>query len=262
MKTNEQSAPPATATRLDPRWAHVVARAREADGRFWYSVRTTGVYCRPSCAARLPRPENVRFHATPEDAERAGFRPCKRCGPRATTGDDLLDDGMLGDGVLRFSIGECVLGQVLVARGERGLRAILLGDDRDGLLAELQARFPGARRLEAPVELADTLRAVAGFVEAPQRRLRLLLDARGNDFQQRVWRALRELPAGTTASYAEIARRIGAPRAVRAVATACAANPLAVAIPCHRVVRSDGALSGYRWGVARKRALLEREARA
>ena len=151
---------------------------------------------------------------------------------------------------------------MLVACGERGLRAILLGDERNDLLADLQARFPDARRLEAPAELADTLGEVAGFIAAPQRSLRLPLDAHGTDFQQRVWRALRELPAGATASYTQIARRIGAPRAVRAVATACAANPLAVASPCHRVGRSDGALSGYRWGVARKRALLEREARA
>ncbi|HEY0502382.1 MAG TPA: methylated-DNA--[protein]-cysteine S-methyltransferase [Lysobacter sp.] len=257
MKTNEQTERLAAATRADPRWAQVAARDREADGCFWYSVRTTGVYCRPACAARLPRPENVDFHATPEDAELAGFRPCKRCKPRPASGDD-----MPGDGRLRFAIGGCALGQVLVARGECGLRAILLGDERNDLLAELQARFPDVWRLEAPMELADTLREVAGFIEAPQRGLHLPLDPHGSDFQQRVWRALCELPVGTTASYAQIARRIGAPRAVRAVATACAANPLAVAIPCHRVVRSDGALSGYRWGVARKRALLEREARA
>ena len=248
----EQTHCNADLTSDDPRWLQVVKRNPEADGRFWYSVRTTGVYCRPSCAARLPLPQNVRFHDTREDAERAGFRPCKRCKPRAATGNDTL----------RFAIGGCVLGQLLVALGERGLRAILLGDDRRDLLAELEARFPEAQRREDAAALTQTLREVAGFVEAPRHGLRMPLDAHGSEFQQRVWHALRDLPVGTTASYAQIARRIGEPRAARAVAKACAANPLAVAIPCHRVVRSDGALSGYRWGVARKRALLEREAHA
>jgi AraC family transcriptional regulator of adaptative response/methylated-DNA-[protein]-cysteine methyltransferase len=252
MRTIEQTQRNADMTSADPRWLQVVKRNPEADGRFWYSVRTTGAYCRPSCAARLARPQNVRFHDTPEDAERAGFRPCKRCKPRATVAGDAL----------RFAIGECTLGAVLVAHGEHGLCAIALGDDRTALLDELTMRFPAAQRVEDPVALVDVLRQVIDFVETPRKDLHLPLDIRGSDFQRRVWRALGAVPAGETASYAQIARHIGEPRAARAVAAACAANPLAVAIPCHRVVRSDGALSGYRWGVARKRALLDREAHA
>jgi AraC family transcriptional regulator of adaptative response/methylated-DNA-[protein]-cysteine methyltransferase len=163
-------------------------------------------------------------------------------------------------GRLHFAVGHCALGALLVARSERGLCAILLGDDAAALVGELQARFPQAELVD-DVAGAELLAQVAGFVEAPHRGLDLRLDLRGTAFQQRVWQALREIPAGRTLSYAELAARIGAPRAVRAVAGACAANVLAVAIPCHRVLRSDGGLSGYRWGVARKRALLEREAR-
>ncbi|MBV2134038.1 methylated-DNA--[protein]-cysteine S-methyltransferase [Pseudomonas sp. MAP12] len=162
--------------------------------------------------------------------------------------------------VIRFASGHCALGALLVAQSERGLCAILLGDEAAALADELQARFPRSERREDQAGLAALLAQVVAFVEAPQRGLDLPLDLRGTAFQQRVWQALREIPAGSTLSYAELAVRIGAPRAVRAVAGACAANALAVAIPCHRVLRSDGGLSGYRWGVARKRALLEREA--
>ena len=344
-------------TESDPRWMSVVARDRAADGSFYYSVRTTGVYCRPSCAARLANPRNVRFHATPAEAERAGFRPCKRCKPdqppleqqhaatigticrlieasdeapglaglarqaglsphhfhrvfKAVTGltpkdyamaqrtrkvrdqlqrsnsvtEAIYDAGfnsssrfyekaeaMLGmqprdfraggaNAEIRFAIGECSLGAILVARSDKGVCAILLGDDPDALLRDLQDRFPQARLLGGDVGFETLVANVVGFVEAPRLGLDLPLDVRGTAFQQRVWQALREIPAGATASYRDVAERIGAPKAVRAVAAACAANRLAVAIPCHRVVRNDGALSGYRWGVDRKRALLAREA--
>ncbi|MCB1811411.1 MAG: bifunctional DNA-binding transcriptional regulator/O6-methylguanine-DNA methyltransferase Ada [Candidatus Competibacteraceae bacterium] len=348
----------ASATLNDPRWAAVQARDPAADGRFYYSVRTTGVYCRPSCAARLARPENVQFHASCAEAEQAGFRPCKRCQPdqpdRSTryaakvtaacriieqtepppkleelarqvgmstyhfhrvfkqiTGltpkayaaaqreqrvrtelsrsntvtDAIYDAGYQSNGrfyeksnellgmtpsryraggaqtAIRFAVGECTLGSILVAQSERGLCAILLGDDPDALARTLQDRFPQAELIGGDPDFERLVATVIGFVEAPELGLDLPLDVRGTAFQQRVWQALREIPAGSTASYSAIANRIGAPKAVRAVAQACAANTLAVAIPCHRVIRHDGNLSGYRWGVERKRALLEREAK-
>lgn len=339
------------------RWAAIERRDRRADGAFYYSVRTTGVYCRPSCAARPARRENVGFHATAADAERAGFRPCKRCRPelhdtadarvqaveracrlietaddmprldalahaaglsrfhfhrvfKATTGltpkayaaahrarrlraelarsgsvtEAIYDAGFNSSGrfyatagavlgmtpsdfraggagaVIRFAVGECSLGSILVAATERGVCAIMLGDDPDVLARDLQDRFPRARLVGGDREFERLVAGVVGFVERPALGLDLPLDVRGTAFQQRVWQALRELPAGSTATYAQIAARIGAPKAVRAVARACASNAIAVAIPCHRVVRRDGALAGYRWGVERKRRLLEREA--
>jgi AraC family transcriptional regulator of adaptative response/methylated-DNA-[protein]-cysteine methyltransferase len=163
---------------------------------------------------------------------------------------------------IRFAVGECSLGSILVAASQRGICAILLGDDPDALARRLQDEFPNAELIGGDADFERQVARVVGFVETPAVGLDLPLDVRGTAFQQRVWQALRALPAGTTASYAEIARRIGAPRAVRAVAQACAANRLAVAIPCHRVVRTDGALSGYRWGVHRKAALLAAEAAA
>ncbi len=163
--------------------------------------------------------------------------------------------------VIRFAIGECTLGAILVAKSERGICAILLGDDPDALVRDLQDRFANAELIGGDAGFERTVAEVVGFVEAPAIGLDLPLDIRGTAFQQRVWQALREIPAGETASYADVAQRIGAPKAVRAVAGACAANSIAVAIPCHRVVRNDGALSGYRWGVERKRALLDREAK-
>lgn len=347
----------AAATENDSRWASVIARDPEADGTFYYSVATTGVYCRPSCAARLARPENVRFHATREDAEKAGFRPCKRCKPdeaplveqhagkiaavcrfiekaeetpaleelanhaglslyhfhrlfKAATGvtprqyaaahrakrvrsklsqsdtvtEAIYDAGYNSNGrfyevsnemlgmtpsnyrsggtrtEIRFAVGECSLGSILVARSERGICAILLGDDPDALTRDLQDRFPEANLIGGDAEFEQLVAKVVGLVEAPASGLDLPLDVRGTAFQQRVWQALRKIPAGSTMSYADIAARLGSPRSVRAVAQACGANALAVAIPCHRVVRSDGALSGYHWGVERKRTLLEREA--
>lgn len=358
MNTAQRQAPLAAATVSDPRWTAVVARDAAADGTFFYSVKTTGVYCRPSCAARLARPENVSFHPTRADAERAGFRPCKRCKPdqpplaeqhAATVADvcrliesadpvpsleqlarhggmstwhflrvfkavagvtprayaaahrarrlrDQLDQGgtvtdaiydagyhsssrfyaqadaVLGmtpsryraggvDTAMRFAIGECSLGAILVAASARGVCAILLGDDPDALARDLQDRFPRAEIIGADAGFEQTVARVVASVEAPGLGLDLPLDVRGTAFQQRVWQALRDIPAGETASYAQVAGRIGMPKAARAVAQACAANALAVAIPCHRVVRNDGNLSGYRWGVERKRALLDREAK-
>lgn len=160
---------------------------------------------------------------------------------------------------IRFAIAQCSLGALLVAQSERGVCAILLGDDPEALLHDLQDKFPKAELIGADAEFEQWVAKVVGFIEAPALGLDLPLDLRGTAFQERVWQALRSIPAGSTASYAEIAQRIGAPRAVRAVAQACAANSLAVAVPCHRVVRSNGNLSGYRWGVERKQALLARE---
>lgn len=161
---------------------------------------------------------------------------------------------------IRFAIGQCSLGAILVAQSERGICAILLGDDPEALARDLQDRFPNADLRGAEPDFETLVAQVVGFVEAPAVGLNLPLDVRGTAFQQRVWQALQQIPPGTTVSYTDIAERIGAPSAVRAIATACAANALAVAIPCHRVVRRDGALSGYRWGVERKRELLRKEA--
>jgi AraC family transcriptional regulator of adaptative response/methylated-DNA-[protein]-cysteine methyltransferase len=347
----------AMTTEADPRWAAVLARDARSDGEFYYSVKTTGVYCRPSCPSRRPLPGNVLFHPTRESAEQSGFRPCRRCRPdqpslaerhaaavtaacrRIEEADDpptleqlAADAGLspyyfhrlfksvagitpaayatahraarLREGLgneatvtaaivnagygsssrfyeqanrvlgmtpgrykhggaetrIRFAVAESSLGALLVACSERGVCAIALGDDPDALVRELQDRFPRAELAGGDNEFEQIVAQVVAFVEEPATGLDLPLDIRGTAFQQRVWQALREIPAGGTASYAEIARRLGAPRAARAVAAACAANPLAVVVPCHRVVRNDGSLSGYRWGVERKRALLDREA--
>jgi AraC family transcriptional regulator of adaptative response/methylated-DNA-[protein]-cysteine methyltransferase len=163
---------------------------------------------------------------------------------------------------IRFAVGQTSLGVIVVASSRKGVAAILLGDDADELVHDLQDRFPRARLIGADSAYEAIIARVVGLVEAPELGLDLPLDVRGTAFQQRVWQALQDIPLGATASYAEIAQRIGAPKAVRAVAGACAANNLAVAIPCHRVVRKDGAASGYAWGVERQRALLEREASA
>jgi AraC family transcriptional regulator of adaptative response/methylated-DNA-[protein]-cysteine methyltransferase len=345
----------------DARWAAVCARALEADGRFWYAVRSTGVFCRPSCPSRRPRRANVSFYASSDDAEAAGFRPCLRCRPldpplaerqaRAVAqacrlidaaidaGDDAPDlaslaeacgmsrfhfhrifkthtgitpkayagarraerlknglaqassvtaaaydagfnssgrfyaasPGLLGmaprryraggDGEqIRFAVAACSLGALLVAATGKGICCILLGDDPELLVRDLQDRFPKAELIGAEPGFEATIAQVVGFVEAPRIGFDLPLDVRGTAFQQRVWQALRQIPAGQTVGYAELAARLGMPQGARAVAGACAANPVAVAIPCHRVVRNDGAISGYRWGIERKRTLLEREA--
>ncbi|WP_095153890.1 bifunctional DNA-binding transcriptional regulator/O6-methylguanine-DNA methyltransferase Ada [Pseudomonas sp. Irchel 3E13] len=160
---------------------------------------------------------------------------------------------------IHFAIAQCSLGAILVAQSTKGICAILLGDDPQALLQDLQDKFPKAHFIGADAAFERLVARVVGFVEAPAIGLDLPLDLRGTAFQERVWQALRDIPVGSTASYAEIAERIGSPKAVRAVAKACAANSIAVAVPCHRVVRSDGNLSGYRWGVARKQQLLERE---
>jgi AraC family transcriptional regulator of adaptative response/methylated-DNA-[protein]-cysteine methyltransferase len=163
---------------------------------------------------------------------------------------------------IRFAIGQCLLGAILVARSDRGVCAISLGDDPEALARDVQDRFPQASLVGGDAAFERWVAQVVAFVEAPALGLDLPLDVRGTAFQQRVWQALQCIPAGQTATYADIAARIGAPKSTRAVAQACGANALAVAIPCHRVVRSDGALSGYRWGVERKRSLLTREGAA
>lgn len=341
----------------DPRWARVIARDKTADGRFWYSVSTTGVYCRPSCPSRTANPENVQLHDSLQSAKATGFRPCRRCNPegpsldtenaalvaracrliekseeepaleaiakavglspgyfhrvfKAATGltpksyasayrakkvreglaagtsvtEAIYDAGFNSSGrfyekstsmlgmtptqyragglneEITFAVGQSSLGAILVASSKKGVAAILLGDDPDELVRDLQDRFPKARLIGADRDYEAMAARVIGFVEAPELGLELPLDVRGTAFQQRVWQALRQIHVGATVSYAEIALRIGLPKAVRAVAGACAANNLAVAIPCHRVVRNDGSLSGYAWGVERKRTLLDREA--
>lgn len=161
---------------------------------------------------------------------------------------------------IHYGMSDSTLGAIAVARSRKGVCAILFGDDRRALLADLRQRFPRSELVEDAAGLKTTLARIARFVDSPAAGIDLELDLAGTEFQRRVWRALMKIPAGTTASYADIARAIEAPKSVRAVAQACGANALALAIPCHRVVRSDGALSGYRWGVTRKRALLNREA--
>ena len=343
--------------RDEERWQAVKRRDLAFDGTFLFAVRTTGVYCRPSCASRPAKRENVSFFSTAAEAEKAGYRACKRCRPdqlgapdpqmqavkracerietaeeapklaelaasaglspyhfhrvfKALTGvtpkayaaetrarraadklrtaetvtEAIYDAGFnsssrfyentaarLGmtpgavrrggaGAVIRFAVGEASLGAVLVAATDKGVCAITLGDDPEALVRDLQDRFPRAEFKGGDAEFERTIAEVVGLVEAPAQRLDLPLDIRGTAFQQKVWAALQTIPPGKTATYKEIARAIGQPTAVRAVAQACGANPLAVAIPCHRVVRSDGDLSGYRWGVERKRELIAREA--
>jgi AraC family transcriptional regulator, regulatory protein of adaptative response / methylated-DNA-[protein]-cysteine methyltransferase len=340
----------------DARWQAIVDKNASADGLFWFSVKTTGVYCRPSCPSRPPYRENVTFYESPEEAEKAGFRACKRCDPKgpglasqhaksvaiacrmikesdefpslkqlaeaakmspgyfhrvfkAATGltpkeyanaqradrvkkalpkwetvtEAIYEAGfnsngrfyagssrMLGmkpkeyrDGgagnTIRFAIAECSLGSILVASSEKGVCAILMGDDPDALARDLQDRFPKANLIGGDEKYEKLVAKVVSFIEAPRIGLNLPLDVRGTAFQQRVWKELQRIPTGKTATYSEVANRIGYPKSARAVAQACGANKLAVAIPCHRVIRKSGDLSGYRWGVDRKQALLTRE---
>lgn len=245
------------------------ALAAQANLSAWHFHRVfkavTGVT--PKAYAHARRAHKVREHllagaSVTETIYAAGFNSPGRFYEAA--------DGMLGmtpgayreggaSAQIQFAIAQCSLGAVLVASSERGVCAILLGDEPEPLLVDLQARFPKAELRGGEAEFEGLVARVLGFIEAPALGLELPLDIRGTAFQQRVWQALQQIPPGQTASYAQIAERIGSPSAVRAVAGACAANALAVAIPCHRVVRTDGGLSGYRWGVERKRELLKRE---
>ncbi len=233
----------------EARWAAIERRDRAADGAFFCGVRTTGVYCRPSCSGR-PLRKNVAFHDTREAARAAGLRPCLRCRP-----DEPIE-------TLSYGFGDTPLGLALAATSETGLALLIMGWDRTEMREDLAARFPRARLIEDDAAASPALAALVAAIDSGrpgELPLPLALDERGTDLQRAVWKALRDIPAGTTASYAEVARAIGRPSAVRAVAQACGANPVAVLTPCHRVVRSDGALSGYRWGVERKQALLARE---
>ncbi|HEY0257838.1 MAG TPA: bifunctional DNA-binding transcriptional regulator/O6-methylguanine-DNA methyltransferase Ada [Candidatus Methylacidiphilales bacterium] len=340
----------------EARWQALVHKDQRADGLFWYSVKTTGVYCRPSCPARLPNRGNVAFHNSTAEAEKAGFRACKRCDPKGpglasqhaeavatacrmikeadefpslnqlaeavemspgyfhrlfktTTGltpkdyanahradrmkkalpkretvtEAIYEAGFNSNGrfyadsskmlgmkpkeyreggtgnTIRFAIAECSLGAILVASSEKGVCAILMGNDPDALARDLQDKFPKANLIGGDEKYEKLVAKVIGFIEAPRIGLDLPLDIRGTAFQQRVWKELQRIPAGKTASYSEVAKRIGFPKSARAVAQACGANALAVVVPCHRVVRNNGDISGYRWGVDRKQALLARE---
>jgi AraC family transcriptional regulator of adaptative response/methylated-DNA-[protein]-cysteine methyltransferase len=341
------------------RWKALVERDERADGAYVYGVVTTGIYCRPACSSKLPNRENVRFFDTFQDAEREGFRPCKRCDPRlpgrrpihheaivracrlieeseeppsltdlanATgfspsyfhrlfkkevgltpkqyasavrasrvranlqTGSNvteaIYDAGFASssrfyDRVtstlgmkpseyrnrgqslrIRFAVAQCYLGWVLIAATGEGVCAIDLGDDPKGMEEDLRARFSKAEFVDSDPSFETWVGQILAFLESPRARLDLPLDIKGTAFQQRVWQTLQGIPPGATASYADIAARIDSPKAARAVAQACASNRIAVAIPCHRVVCSDGNLGGYRWGKERKRKLLEREAGA
>jgi AraC family transcriptional regulator, regulatory protein of adaptative response / methylated-DNA-[protein]-cysteine methyltransferase len=338
------------------RWRAVEQRNQAADGIFYCAVRTTGVYCRPSCPSRRPRRENVAFYPTWADAELAGFRACRRCHPKRTTVQEpharLVIDacrtieaaeklpslaqlaaaaglspwhfqrvfkrvtgltpkayaaghqarrvreelggtrsatraifaagfsstgrfyqkssrllGMTpksfrqgGAGTeICYAVGKCSLGSILVAATDRGVCAIQMGDHPTALVRALEDRFPRAALRTGDAGFDKTVAAVVDLVESPRQTFDLPLDIRGTAFQQRVWLALREIPLGTTITYAELAARLGQPTAQRAVAQACGANPVAVVVPCHRVVRTDGGLGGYRWGVERKDELLRRE---
>lgn len=223
----------------------------------FYVSEYAGVYCFPSRAARLANPKNVSFHLTREDAERVGFRPCKRCKPDQGGGKRQSVAGEI-----QFAINEPSLDLVLVAQSTWGICAVLFGDDHGALRSDLQGRFPGATLVGGDAKLGALAASVVAYVESPVGSLDVPLDMRGTEFQRTVWQALREIPAGATASYTDIANHIGLPKAARAVAQAYAVNARAVVIPCHRVVKSDGALYGYRWGVGRKKTLLEREAAA
>ena len=341
------------------RYAALVARDKSLDGVFYYGVRTTGVFCKPSCGARVPNRANVSFHETIEEALAAGFRPCKRCQPDASGADlhtqvvtavcRLIDDTVatdqpaptlevlarrtgfspfhlhrvfkkatgvtprayaaaaraqklretLGDSrtvseavyeagyssssrfyerstqrlgmtparakrggngeTIRFAVGESSLGPILVAATEKGVCAIQFDNDPQELVHGLERRFPNAQLIGDDLQFAEVVARVVAFVEAPSGGLDLPLDIRGTAFQERVWAALTTIPLGRTMTYSQLANAIGKPSAMRAVASACAANELAIAIPCHRVIRASGELAGYRWGIERKSAILERE---
>ena len=254
----------------EPPSLDVIARAAGLSPHHFHRLFKAIVGVTPKAYAVAHRQKRVRDNLTrsttvTEAIHDAGFNSSGRFYADASeilgmTPSDFRAGGKNAD--LKFAISECSLGLILVAASDKGIAAIQLGDDPAALARDLQERFPRARLIGADRAFARLVAKVVGFVEAPRKGLDLPLDIRGTAFQHRVWSALREIPAGKTATYAEIAKRIGRPEAVRAVAGACAANKIAVAIPCHRVVRTDGSLSGYRWGVERKRRLLEREAKS
>lgn len=340
----------------DARWRAVAAHDARADGAFFYAVRTTGVFCRPSCASRLPRRENVEYFASADDARAAGYRDCKRCRPdglpreldvvqRACAALDAdpqqrLTLAQLGRAVhmspfhlqrlftrvlgvsprqyqaarrgaalrgaleqgaavtrasadagfgspsrlyhsapgelgmapsayrrrgaglaIRYASAPTPLGIALVAATGKGICRIAFGDDAAPLVASLRADFANAASIdEDPPSIAPFLAQIDAYLRGSRERFDLPLDIAATAFQQRVWDALQRIPYGETRSYTEVAQTLGVPRAVRAVASACASNPVALAIPCHRVVQKGGSLAGYRWGLARKAALLDAEA--
>jgi AraC family transcriptional regulator of adaptative response/methylated-DNA-[protein]-cysteine methyltransferase len=355
--THPAAAPHSTWTSDAARWQAVTTRDARADGAFYYAVRTTGVFCRPSCASRLPLRENVEFFADADDARDAGYRECKRCRPgglpreleivqRACAALDAdpqerLTLAQLGDAVhlspfhlqrlfkrvlgvsprqyqaarrgavLRDALGEgadvtrasadagfgsssrlyhsvpgelgmapsayrrkgagltiryaCAptpLGFVLIAATEKGICRIAFGDDAAPLAAALSADFANAQCIDDAAAIAPFVAQIDAYLHGRRERFDLPLDIAATAFQQRVWDALQRIPYGETRSYTQIALTLGAPRAVRAVASACASNPVALAIPCHRVVQKSGSLAGYRWGLERKAALIDAEARA
>jgi len=254
------------------RWEAIVQRNREADDAFVYGVLTTGVYCRPSCSSRLPNRENVQFFDSSEEAGQTGFRPCKRCNPDVPKKRRFYHGITTIPGMkptdykheehrmyIRYATEQCYLGWVLVAATAQGICTVDLGDSPEVLKEGLHTKFPKAQLQDNAPGFEVLVAKVLTFLESPHLGFDLPLDIQGTAFQRRVWKALQEIPAGTTASYTDIAARIGQPKAVRAVAQACAANAIAVVIPCHRVRRGSGELGGYRWGVERKRALLQRE---
>ncbi|MCS6602048.1 methylated-DNA--[protein]-cysteine S-methyltransferase [Burkholderia pseudomallei] len=319
----------------DARWAALVARDVDADGAFCYAVKTTGVFCRPSCASRLPRRENVSFFADTGAARAAGYRPCKRCRPEGLPREldivnracavldahrqDRFTLAQLSDAVhvspfhlqrlfkrvvgvsprqyqaaqragfnspsrlyesvprelgmspsafrrkgaglkIDYATADTRLGVVLVAATSKGICKIAFGDAAAPLVDELRTGFANAQIAESPERIAPFIAQVDAYLNGTRRRFELPLDLAATEFQQRVWDALRRIPYGETRSYTQIAEALGAPRAVRAVASACASNPVALAIPCHRVVQKGGSLAGYRWGLPRKAALLDAEA--
>lgn len=356
------AAPVANPETLDEtRWQHVIARNKAADGQFVYAVKTTGVYCRPSCPSRLAKPINVSFHASAAEAEAAGFRPCRRCHPAAAQeptaslmqamaayiashagesltlarladqagmssahfqrafkaalgvspreyqaaqrlklfksalreGEGILEagldagfsstsriyasaDGSLGmtpsayraggaGEVITHATRETALGPLMMAATPRGVCFVEFGASDEALLARLAAEFPKAHLVRAALAAAAPLdawmAALAAHLEQAAPRPDLPLDLRGTAFQISVWRFLMSVKPGDVVSYSELAAATGKPRAVRAAASACAANRIAVLIPCHRALRADGSLGGYRWGLDRKRALLDAERR-
>jgi AraC family transcriptional regulator of adaptative response/methylated-DNA-[protein]-cysteine methyltransferase len=349
---------PAPASADDERWRAVLARDRNRDGAFVFAVRSTGIYCRPSCPARRARRAQVRFFGGPDEAEGAGFRACRRCHPRSAANDPRpawvgricrlieqhLDDaesptlerlsaaagvgphhlqrtfkrlvglsprewaearrlerlkaqlkdgravteagfeagygsmgrlyerasGPLGmppgtyrrgaEGVsLRYTVTDSPLGRLLVAATDRGVSAVYLGDADGPLEKALVEEYPAAERIRDDAGLTPTVKAILSHLEGRLPRLDLPVDVKATAFQWSVWQALRAIPLGETRSYGEVAKALGQPTGARAVARACATNPVSIVIPCHRVVGSDGRLSGYRWGIERKRALLARE---